>query len=39
MEINIFNPELVETEKQKMVEIILPCSLDQFYRFFLADNA
>lgn len=22
-----------------MVEIILPCSLDQFYRFFLADNA
>jgi hypothetical protein len=29
----------VETEKQKMLEIVLPCSVDQFYKFFLADDA
>jgi hypothetical protein len=39
MEINLFNPEKVETEKQKMIEIVLPCSVDQFYNFFLADDA
>ena len=39
MEINFFNPEIVETEKQKMIEIILPCSVEQFYTFFMADNA
>lgn len=39
MEINLFNPEKVETEKQKMLEIVLPCSVEQFYRFFLADDA
>lgn len=39
MEINLFNPEKVETEKQKMLEIVLPCSVDQFYSFFLADDA
>lgn len=39
MEVNFFNPEKVETEKQKMLEIVLPCSVDQFYNFFLADGA
>lgn len=39
MEINLFNAEKVETEKQKMLEIVLPCSVDQFYSFFLADDA
>ena len=39
MEINLFNPDKVETEKQKMLEIVLPCSVEQFYRFFLADDA
>jgi len=39
MEISIFNPLIVESEKQKMVEVALPCSIEQFYRFFLADDA
>lgn len=36
---NFFNPQVVDSEKQKIVEHILPCSVDQFYDFFLADNA
>jgi hypothetical protein len=39
MEMNFFNPEIVDTEKQKMMELILPCSLEQFYNFFIADGA
>lgn len=30
---------MVDSGKQKVVEHILPCSVDQFYDFFLADNA
>ncbi len=39
MEMNFFNPQIVDTEKQKMVELVLPCSLEQFYNFFIADEA
>lgn len=39
VEVNFFNAQAVETEKQKIVEIILPCSVKQFYEFFLSDKA
>jgi hypothetical protein len=39
VEVNLFKAELVETEKQKMLEVVLPCSVEQFYNFFLSDDA
>lgn len=39
VEANFFNPRAVESEQQKIVEIQFPCSVEQFYNFFLADNA
>ena len=39
VEINFFNPQIVDAEKQKIIEIVLPCSLEQFYNFFVGDEA
>ena len=39
IEINLFDTAAVEAEKQKMLEVVLPCSVEQFYNFFLADDA
>jgi hypothetical protein len=36
---NFFNPQSIESEKQKIAEFNLPCSIDQFYQFFLDDKA
>lgn len=35
----MFNPLIVDAEKQKMLELVIPCSVEQFFTFFLADDA
>ncbi len=39
VEISLFQEKGSEREPVKMLEIVFPCSVEQFYDFFLADNA
>jgi hypothetical protein len=39
MEINIFKETGADRQQIKMLEIVFPCSVENFYDFFLGDQA
>ena len=39
MEISIYKETGSDRQQIKMLEIVFPCSVEQFYEFFLSDNA
>lgn len=39
MEIDFFNKEVSLSDKQTLAKITFPCSIDQYFDFFLADEA
>lgn len=39
VEANFFNQETIDSSKQKIVDLVLPCTVQQFYDFFLCDKA